>query len=522
MLSPRARLVAAAFGALACALGYWLGDTYLGRLSMHAGYHLVAVRDVVRAPLRARPRRTLVAVIDGLRFDAAETLRSAARLRAAGQCFRTHVGLPTLSRPSYVTLSTGLEQDRTGARTNADSRPIAAESIWEVAREARLRVEGRSELAWWRELFPRGFDRYVIFPYYEDGFARPLDADLTLIHPVYVDEAAHQHGAASPAYAAAVRRVDQELSRALDRVDLRRDLVILTADHGHRDAGGHGGAAPEVTAVLTCFAGRDVARREGTLDADTRLVAPALSALLGVRLPRHLRAVEDPLDHVARILDRDVVGDDYYGDRLVAITRARAANAAQLRAWTRGDGTWTAFNRTLWLLQLARALGAGLAFASVSRWLSRRVLPVGQGRVTAAMLALALGVFVALYAWRTGGVDLTSLGARSRFIRSSMLCAAGSMALFALAHRAAGGGVDLLNRRLAVALAAVVGLNLTHIAAYGWPIGSPLPGPFLFFAPFLGAPLLVVSGALTVLVCALPRRALPSRDGGASCDGPPP
>lgn len=517
MLSPRSRLVAAAFGALACALGYWLGDTYLGRLSNHAGYHLIAVRDDVRTPPRARPRRALVAVIDGLRYDAALTLRSVARLRAAGQCFRTHVGLPTLSRASYATLSTGLEQDRTGARTNADSHPVAAESIWEVARERRLRVEGRSELGWWRELFPRGFDRYDIFNAYGDGFARPLDADLTLIHPVYIDESGHQHGAASPQYAASVRRVDAELSRALDRLDLQRDLVILTADHGHRDAGGHGGAAPEVAHVLTCFAGRNVARREGDLDADTRIVAPALSALLGLRLPRHLRAVEDPLDHVARIVDRRAVGDDYYNDRVVAIVRARAANAAQLRAWTHGDGTWTAFNRLLWLLQLARALGVGLAFASLTRWLSRRVLPAGQGRVTVGLLTLAIGVFLALYAWRAGGLDLTSLGARSRFIRASMLCAAGAWASFALAHRAAGGGLDLLNRRLVVALAVIVALNLMHIAAYGWPVGAPLPGPFLFFAPFLGAPLLVVSGAVTVLVSAAPWRAVPSsRDGDAS------
>lgn len=517
MLSPRSRLLAAAFGALACALGYWLGDTYLGRLSNHAGSHLIATNDTVRTPLRVRPRRTLVAVIDGLRFDAAVTLRSVARLRAAGQCFRTHVGLPTLSRPSYATLSTGLEQDRTGARTNADSRPVTAESIWEVAREAHLRVEGRSELPWWRELFPRGFDRYDLFGAYDDGFARPLDADLTLIHPVYIDEAGHQRGAASPQYAASVRRVDVELSRALDRLDLQRDLVILTADHGHRDVGGHGGAAPEITRVLTCFAGRNVARREGDLDADTRLVAPALSALLGLRLPTHLRAVEDPLDHVARILDRRAVGDDYYDDRLVAIVRARATNAAQLRAWTHGDGTWTAFNRLLSLLQLARALGAGLAFASLLRWLSRRTLPAGQGRVTVGLLALALGVFIALYAWRTGGLDLTSLGARSRFIRSSMLCAAGSMAFFALAHRAAGGGLDLFNRRLVVALAVVVALNFMHIAAYGWPMGAPLPGPFLFFAPFLGAPLLVIAGTFTVLACAAPRRAVPSsRDGDAS------
>lgn len=505
-LTPRARLALAACGALTTAFGYALGDTYLARTSNHAGYHLVAVRDVVRSPLRARPRKTLVAVIDGLRLDAAMGLASVAKLRAAGQCLRTTVGLPTLSRPSYATLSTGLEQGRTGARSNADPHPLAAESVWEVAREAHLVVEARSELVWWRELFPRGFDRYDEFRDTDDGFARPLDADLTLIHPVYTDEAAHQHGAASPQYRAAVARADRELSRALDRLDLRRDLVVLTADHGHRDAGGHGGGTTVITTVLTCFAGRNVAHRGDLVDSDTRLVAPTLATLLGIRFPMHLRAVEDPLDGIARIVDRDAVGDDYYNDRLVAVTRARAANAASLRLTAGDDATWSAFDRRLAWLQLARALGVVVAISSVSAWLARRVLPRRQFAVTIAWTALAVGVFLAVYAWRSGGLDLTSLGTRTNFVRRSLLCAAGAWAFAAMIHRAAGGDVDLVARRLAVSLTLVLALAAMHVAAFGWPLAAPLPGAFLFFAPFLLAPFTVMTGLFAVVASALPRR----------------
>ncbi len=523
MLTARSRLAAATAGLLACALGYTLGDTYLARLSNLRGYQLVPVNDAVRTPLRVRPRKTLVAVLDGVRLDAAESFSSIARVRAAGQCLRTSVGLPTLSRPSYATISSGVEQDRTGVRSNAASGVAPVESIWEVARRHGLRVEGRSELVWWRELFPRGFDAYVEFAPWENGFARDLTADVTLVHPVYVDESAHQHGAASAQYASAARRVDRELLSALTRLDLRRDLVVVTADHGHRDAGGHGGAAPEVSWVLTCFAGRGVAHRTETLDADTRLIAPALSALLGLPLPRHLRALEDPLDHVARILDRDAVGADYYDDRLVAITRARATNAAQLRAWTGGAAsTWSDFNERLRRLQLLRALGLGIALATLTRSLSRRLLTARESRITLALGSLALAAFIGLYAWRAGGLDLTSLGARSRFIRTSLAVAGAGWLVAAIAHRALGGTVDLFTRRVIVSLSALVSLHAMHVAAFGWPLGSPLPGPYLFFAPFLGAPALVVTGAVLVLFAAIGGLVPSSREGGESCDGPPP
>lgn len=145
----RASLGWAAFAAFAGLLAYRIGEGYVGLMSYPPGYELVAVSDRVAAP-PPRPRRTIVIVADGLRRDAALRLRATAWLRAAGQCRMTDVGSPSVSRPVYAVLSTGLEPDRTGVRNNDEERPIAAESIWAVAREAGLRVDARSELAWWR------------------------------------------------------------------------------------------------------------------------------------------------------------------------------------------------------------------------------------------------------------------------------------------------------------------------------------------------------------------------------------
>jgi hypothetical protein len=76
------------------------------------------------------------------------------------------------------------------------------------------------------------------------------------------------------------------LRRAFAGLDLTRDTVIVTADHGHVAPGGHGGVEPEVSRVPWILAGAGIARGAA---ADARLidVAPTVAALLGVPAPGH-------------------------------------------------------------------------------------------------------------------------------------------------------------------------------------------------------------------------------------------
>src|SRR5262249_4815890 len=137
-----------------------LGEKYISRLPNHAGEFLVAVPDEVRAPRPPRPRHTVVIVVDGLRADAAETMGITKDLVREGQCRLSDQGAYTVSRPEYALLSTGLEVDRSGARNNDLTTPLAAESVWQIARQSGLRVAGSSHLPWFRQLFPDGFDRF--------------------------------------------------------------------------------------------------------------------------------------------------------------------------------------------------------------------------------------------------------------------------------------------------------------------------------------------------------------------------
>jgi hypothetical protein len=485
----RAALVV--LGLASAALAYAVGDSYTDRQSAPAGFLLVPVADHV-ADAAPRPRRTLVVVADGLRRDAALGMRATARLRAAGQCRTTSVSPPTISRPTYVTLSTGLGPDRTGVRSNDDAFPAPAQSVWQLARAAGMWVVARSEIAWFRELFPDGFDAYEVT---ETPLVPAPLGDLTLLHPATIDEAGHDHGGASPEYAAAVARLDRELGALLDRLDLAQDLVVLTADHGHTARGGHGGTAPEVARVLTCFAGRGVARAaDGAMRA--RDVAPALALLLGLPFPREMRAGDDDLDLLWDVADARAFPAAYLADRRAALARFRAANPSWRAIYAEGRA-----GQALRLSAVAAVLGAGLAWAARRRGLGVVIQVAGVVAATLVLHHLA-----------RGSLDLSALNRRAPYIRAAaILCLA--PALVALAARAA---LVRSLARAAVDQAAIVllglGVVVGHPLVFGWRLGFPLPPPFFFSLPYLSAIFTICHGLVLVVAVALarPRQAVPS------------
>jgi hypothetical protein len=185
------------------ALAFALGSTYPGRMSNREGFRLVEVTDGgARAPFEP-PAAVVVGLIDGLGVEEARGMRAVRWFEAHGRCFETAVGSPSISRPMYTVLSSGVEQDRTGVRGNGRAGEAPVRSVWEDARAAGWRVRVVSKLDWWTELFPRGFDEHFAPPDDEtDAFAAVRPGALNLVHVLYVDGAGHDHGARSPQYAA--------------------------------------------------------------------------------------------------------------------------------------------------------------------------------------------------------------------------------------------------------------------------------------------------------------------------------
>jgi len=113
----------------------------------------------------------------------------------------------------------------------------------------------------------------------DDGY------DLVVIHLNQVDHAGHYEGGPlDPRWNEAARRTDDLLGEIASRLDLNKDVLFVSSDHGHIDAGGHGGDEAIVLQQPFALVGARV--RQGDYgDVQMVDVAPTLAALLGANLP---------------------------------------------------------------------------------------------------------------------------------------------------------------------------------------------------------------------------------------------
>jgi predicted AlkP superfamily pyrophosphatase or phosphodiesterase len=234
----------------------------------------------------------LLVGIDGLRLDLATRARAPHlhALLARGAETRMTMPVPTISGPGWATLLTGTSHEEHGV---VDNRFVGSRlaSIPDLLSRAAFADPSRTTFAaaaWPPLVDPAGVgpiihtrdeqrraERHrVIVRDGETYGYRTADAeiadfavagllaagpDVSFVYFSGADEAAHVYGAVSRQYVEAVGRIDVHLGRLLAVVDHRaRDgepwLVAVTTDHGHVDAGGHGGDEPEVVASFVARA----------------------------------------------------------------------------------------------------------------------------------------------------------------------------------------------------------------------------------------------------------------------------
>ena len=498
--TPLAYLGLLLFALVSFVGAYTLADSYIDRLPDHRGFHLVAVENQVTNPPETRPERVLLVVVDGLRQDSARTMRSTRRLQELGQCGPTHTGPLTISRPVYTVISTGLEQDRTGSRNNDDTSPVAVESIWGVAHAAGLVVHAASNLRWWEELFPGVFDSYHFdLDETQNFFTLDEISELYLIHPVRVDTAGHSFGADSAEYKAAVETVDTELEALMNVLDFERVVLILTADHGHSGAGGHGGPADEIATVLTCFAGRGIQNRTTSEMSDSRVIAPTISVMLGLPFPKHMRAGDDTLDQIWTIVDSDLLGETYVRERKENIEQFRRANAQAAGTLLGTDsGSWsqvyaqgTRRYQWSWLVVAIALVGVLLLLGRL------RKQTLSRGATTVLWVTLSVASACLLYTWLRGSFDFTSINKRQEFLNASLGASLGALIAMNIGHLVIVRSLRTLLFDNATQLIVLVVVSAAHPLIYGFTLGFPLPGRIAIFLPFiLGA--LVISSSIVV------------------------
>jgi len=481
---------------------------------------------LVRAPRQiddpGTPRltgRVILVVIDGLGADEAR-LPYLDELRRPGAAATARVPYPTISRPNYVTILTGVPPRDSGVRANRVEAPVAVDTVMDRLQAAGLRVATASDFGSMATLFVRNTsslsgidwiergDRVappppLTWPFDDARRVGSLDAlgaaiaelaagDVAFI-PVLVldvDRAGHAAGIGD-AYRAAASAVDRMLRGALASVDLARDTVIVTADHGHVEPGGHGGDEPEVSNVPLVLVGKGIV--PGAIAHDARLidVAPTVAALLGVPPPCHAegRALVEILQLAPEDAARRAAGDAARGRRLAGIAATARAEVTAPSA--------------LRLLALAAGLAITIALARAARRRSALVITAAATTGTIGLGAMLLAIVLIT----RGRMSPSYVPSLARTLQLGAIAAAGAIVLQVIASwRVVRRAPDRLAAANGVALVGL-GAGLGTVAAVRTWFSPPhldVPPPFWMVAVpalDLAAATGALAAALTLALC---------------------
>lgn len=256
--------------------------------------------------------KTIFILLDGCGFTAAsENLGFPEHLveQRLGAKYLVRSELPSLSRPMYETLLTGLPVFRHGITNNMVVRRSESTSVFDLCRLNGLKTAAAAYY-WISELymsapFSRLGDRIQLdasgliqngIYYFEDDYPDShvfadaeflrgrSDPDFLMVHSMNIDDRGHRFTAMSKEYRFAVSAAGVMLSFCLPAWMRMGYNIVVTADHGMDGYGIHGGTTEiERNVPLYLFA---AGARAGDFSHGTPVsqlaVAPLLCRLLGV------------------------------------------------------------------------------------------------------------------------------------------------------------------------------------------------------------------------------------------------
>ncbi|WP_308222333.1 alkaline phosphatase family protein [Kitasatospora sp. A2-31] len=271
-------------------------------------------------PPLPRPR-VLVVGIDGVRYDLLGRVPMPRLTEVAEAGFLAPVTVagstPTMSGPCWATIVTGVEPAKHGVWGNhlagnrldvfpdfatrlarQDGRRTFVAAGWDplMIKESGgplFRAPGRLSYvapaadtpeAW--EAVDEEVTREAVH------VLATTDPEASFVYLGAVDETAHFLGCGEE-YRASMRTADERLGRLLDAVRSRADhadeawTVIVVTDHGHVDAGGHGGRTPEERTAWVACAGPGIPAAPPTGEIRHPDVAAQVYAALGRPIDPH-------------------------------------------------------------------------------------------------------------------------------------------------------------------------------------------------------------------------------------------
>ena len=258
--------------------------------------------------------KVIFILVDALGLDAAtKHCGFLEHMGEAGQGakYRMIGELPSISRPMYETLLSGLPVWKHGITSNDTRRRSRVENMFSLTRRAGL-VNACAGYDWLLELygeielpFRLYRDRFYLdgcgdimhgifyctddYPdahLYADGeyLRRQYAPDFLMIHPMGVDDQGHKHGALSKEYAAQVGHTCDQIAVLWENWQEDGYQLVVTGDHGMDPLGLHEGNEPIQREVPLYILSPAV--KPGDYSGDTPVttlsVAPLLCALMGM------------------------------------------------------------------------------------------------------------------------------------------------------------------------------------------------------------------------------------------------
>ncbi|MFT8889928.1 MAG: alkaline phosphatase family protein [Ethanoligenens sp.] len=251
--------------------------------------------------------KVVFVVLDGLNLEASRHMGFMEHLTETGVArkYTVRAELPTLSRPLYEVLLTGVPVFEHEVFSNDICRLSKEQHVFSLARAAG-RTTAAAAYYWMSELYNRApfapADRFQLDVdrpiqhgvfYFEDSYPDShlfCDAeflrlayrpDFLLVHSMNVDDAGHKYGGNSAEYAATAAKADGILAHVVKDWLADGYAVVVTADHGMNASHFHNGTSDEERLVPLYIAGAPMVSEDAACVQQLE-VAPLLCELLDV------------------------------------------------------------------------------------------------------------------------------------------------------------------------------------------------------------------------------------------------
>lgn len=268
--------------------------------------------------------KVILVLSDALRYDIAkDNMGFLGHLVESNQAslYRIVGELPSMSRPMYETIHTGVSSSEHGIVANSIVRVSTKPNIFQAVKNAGM-VTAAAAYYWYSELYNRApYDRiddketddeksniqHGRF-YTEDEYpdvelfasaahlVRKYSPDYLLLHPMGMDYHGETHGSESKEYRNHAIYQDSKLAPLIVEWKERGYAIFVTGDHGINKDGAHGGTTPEQRTVPFFVIQPNSQGRGETGETISHLqIAPTILKLLDVPIPKTMKQKPLPL-----------------------------------------------------------------------------------------------------------------------------------------------------------------------------------------------------------------------------------